>query len=396
MRFTNGIIIFFVIATVGVDEVLSTLFNYITPKKITCWESNCQLRCNDCSILNAGVANNFSCFQYATISVFECSDTFHRVEMTSEFFYKIEKAEVIKITKTDARRIKPHTFPSSTTLREIYLPENNISIIDEWAFGNMSALTHLYLNNNKLTLFNAFTIIDGLSIKYLNLGNNFLIYDDDNLLDDEVYDFKSITSLNLDGNKFRNISMGNYITHRELVKEVSMANNLLTLILPQYFEPLTNLEVLNLAFNKISSITQAFWNMMNLKTLILSHNSLIIFAENDFPPKGHSSLQYLAIDYNHLGKMANIMQYTSTLKKIAIEGNPWYCKCLRQYRRAFHNRSIQEVCADNVEHACIRSDTPCYVWFFSETAVQPDLQVKLDNLVTANNTYYCVLNEFDQ
>ncbi|XP_050507237.1 leucine-rich repeat-containing protein 70-like, partial [Diabrotica virgifera virgifera] len=334
MRFTNGIIIFFVIATVGVDEVLSTLFNH-TPKNISCWENNCQLRCNDCSILRAGVANNFLCFQYATISVFECSDSFHRVEMTKEFFLKIEKAEVIKITKTDARRIKKDTFPSSTTLRELYLPENNISIIDDWAFGNMSALTHLYLNNNKLTFFDAFKIIDGLSIKYLNLGNNSLIFDKLRL-DNEVYNFKSITYLNLDGNKLRNISMGDYITvikHRELVKEVSMANNLLTSITLGNFDPLTNLEILNLAFNNISDIDLAFYKMQKLTTLILSHNCISEFDNFAFPSPG--SLQYLAIDYNQLILMPNIMAHIGSLKKIAIDGNPWHCNCLKQYQELF-------------------------------------------------------------
>uniref|UniRef100_A0A6P7HI89 SLIT and NTRK-like protein 4 n=1 Tax=Diabrotica virgifera virgifera TaxID=50390 RepID=A0A6P7HI89_DIAVI len=254
----------------------------------------------------------------------------------------------------------------------------------------MSALTHLYLNNNKLINFDCLCIIDGLSIKYLNLGNNSLY--DDEYLDLKQYDFESITSLNLDGNKFKKISMRGYLTHLERVKEVSMANNLLTLIESDYFDPLTNLEVLNLAFNNISYIRKAFYNMRKLKTLILSHNSLSEFDNFDFPSP--SSLQYLAIDYNQLVLMPNIMEHTGSLKKIAIDGNPWSCKCLKQYRKVFHDRNIQEVCADDVKHACMTNihsnNNNCYIDVFSAA------QIKIVNLVTPNSTYYCVLNEFDQ
>uniref|UniRef100_A0A6P7GSY7 Leucine-rich repeat neuronal protein 1-like n=1 Tax=Diabrotica virgifera virgifera TaxID=50390 RepID=A0A6P7GSY7_DIAVI len=164
MRFKNGIIIFFVIAIV--DEVLSE-----NPDS-SCLETKCKtVKCSDCAILRAGQRSDNS-IEYKTITYFECSDNFRRVDIVHDLFDKLQKIEVIKITKTDARRLVEGTFRSSTTLRELYLPENNISIIDDYAFGHLTALTHLFLNNNKLKSFNSFMITEACNIKYLNLGNN--------------------------------------------------------------------------------------------------------------------------------------------------------------------------------------------------------------------------------
>uniref|UniRef100_A0A6P7FN44 Leucine-rich repeat-containing protein 15-like n=1 Tax=Diabrotica virgifera virgifera TaxID=50390 RepID=A0A6P7FN44_DIAVI len=390
MQFTNGIIIFFVIVTV--DEVLSKLFNYTTTKsESSCRETNCNtmLRCDDCSILRAGQSSNYFFIEKPFISIFVCSDYFNRVIITHELFDKLHKIEVIKITKTNAWRLQENTFPSSTTLRELYLSENNISIIDDFAFGHMTALTHLYLNNNKLKSFNAYTITSGFNIKYLNLGNNSF----EGLMDTALYNLKSLTYLNLDGNKFKNISMGKLINNLESVKVVSMANNLLTRITKEFFDPLINLEVLNLAFNKISDIGNAFRHMENLKTLILSRNHLTAFSKFDFPRMGHSSLQYLAIDYNQLLLMPNVLEGIPFLKKIAVDGNPWYCNCLKQYRKVFHDRNIQEVCGGDVKYRC-QDGNNCYRYDPVLSSIGAILDVENVNPDTPNSTYYCVLNEF--
>uniref|UniRef100_A0A6P7FAI6 Carboxypeptidase N subunit 2-like n=1 Tax=Diabrotica virgifera virgifera TaxID=50390 RepID=A0A6P7FAI6_DIAVI len=345
MRFKNGVIIFFVVAIV--DEVLSEIPDpFQIPDSSENPDSSCQetkcnvVKCTDCAILRAGQTSHYS-FEYKTLRYFECSDNFSRVDIVHELFDKLQSIQVIKITKTDARRLVEGTFRSSTTLRELYLPENNISIIDDFAFGHLTALTHLFLNNNKLKSFDAYSITEGINIKYLNLENNLF----EEMVDNALYNLKSLTYLNLDGNKFKNISMGKLINNPKPVKSVSMSNNLLTRIKSEFFDSLINIEDLNLAFNKICCIGDTFLLMEKLKTLILSHNNLAELDEFDIPRKMHSSLQYLAIDHNLITFMdSNVLDSLPSLKKIAIVGNPWYCNCLIDFRKGFQQRNIQEIC----------------------------------------------------
>ncbi|XP_050509039.1 carboxypeptidase N subunit 2-like [Diabrotica virgifera virgifera] len=386
MRFKNGIIIFFVAAIV--DEVLlenpelcETKFNTV--------------KCSDCGILRALQTSDYH-FEYKTITYFECSDYFRRVHIHNfrNIFDNLQKIEVIKITKTDARRLVEGTFRSSTTLRELYLPENNISIIDDYTFGHLTALTHLFLNNNKLKSFSSFKITEGFNIKYLNLGNNIF----EEMVDTALYNLKSLTYLNLDGNKFKNISMGKLINNPKTVKAVSMSNNLLTYIRLEFFDPLINLEDLNLAFNKISYIGSAFLYMEKLKTLILSYNNLAKLDTYDIPLLCHSSLEYLAIDHNLIMFIdLNVVDNLPFVKKIAIMGNPWYCNCLRNYRKALQERKIQEISASdyvNTKRTVCFADltTKCSISTskFVSVVLEDDRGLSLDT-----NTTSCHLNEFD-
>ncbi|XP_050516223.1 leucine-rich repeat transmembrane neuronal protein 3-like [Diabrotica virgifera virgifera] len=376
MRFTNGIIIFFVIATV--DEVLSKLFDHADKEGTDT---------KGCNIV----------YQNHTMSENICSDKFDSVQIANFINDPLMKVELIKISKTDARRIKAGTFPASNTLRQLYLPENNISIIDDDAFDFMSALTHLYLNNNKLKSFNAYIITAGFNIKYLDLGYNSF----EGMMDTALYNLKSLTYLNLDGNKFKNISMGKLINNVESVKEVSMAKNLLTRITNEFFDPLINLEVLNLAFNKISYIGGAFLFMENLKTLILSHNYLTRFDKFDIPLKRPSLLKNLAIDYNQLMFLSwEVLDAMPLLSKIAIYGNQWYCICIYDHRRDFANRfikPIKEVCnvrGGNGEY-CVDADTESCTRYDSALAASA-LNYDRDHplVYIPNITYNCVLDEF--
>ncbi|XP_050509042.1 leucine-rich repeat and death domain-containing protein 1-like [Diabrotica virgifera virgifera] len=222
------------------------------------------------------------------------------------------------------------------------------------------------------------------------------------MVDTELYNLKSLTYLNLDGNKFKNISMGKLINKPKTVKAVSMSNNLLTYIRLEYFDPLINLEYyLNLAFNKISYIGGAFMFLKKLNTLILSYNNLAKLDTYDIPFMCESSLEYIAIDHNLVMFIdtSEVLNDLPFLKKIAIMGNPWYCNCLRDFRKGLQERKIQEINDSDyvntkrtVCFADLTTNNKCSISTskFVSIVLEDDRGLPLNT-----NTTSCHLNEFE-
>ncbi|XP_072397410.1 osteomodulin-like [Diabrotica undecimpunctata] len=379
----NGII-FLVMAIV--DEALS----------VGCRRNNSVVKCSDSNILSSKSANT-NLGDLATVKYFECYDNFRlTVDIRQRVFEDFPNIEIIKITKTDARRLVAGTFYNSPTLRQLYLPDNNISIIEPEAFGFLIVLTHLYLNKNALKNFDPYAISLGDKIEYFDLGHNRFEY----IRESSLWNLKSLTYLNLDGNKLKEIRMNKIINNPNPVRVLWLSNNLFTRITREFFSGLFNIEVLNLAFNKIDSIVDAFLDLSKLKTLILTHNNLARFTDFIIPYEGLNRLKYLAIDHNQIMYQdPYFLNRLPILEKITIMGNPWYCNCLRDFREVVKRHFVQEKCdsdyIDTERPICLSdhmSNNTCNVKYNSQAAhnfVNDDRKLELDT-----DIIFCLISEF--
>ncbi|XP_072397885.1 uncharacterized protein [Diabrotica undecimpunctata] len=376
-------IIFFLITTI--DEALCV-----------CNRIGDAVKCSEEPSLRFATFNDTKLGNLSTVKYFQYySANRSQLWIQSTFMWGFKNVEIIKITHTDMRRLVSDTFYSHTECRELHLPDNNIAFIDVNAFGYLNKLTHLLLNQNALTAFNPITIGLAYNLKYLDLGHNRI----NKLPDTALYNLENLTYINLNGNRLKEIKLNKIVSFPKSIKVVWLSENLLLQVTRQFFADLVNIEVLNLSYNKIDSLVEAFNDLTNLKTLILTHNMITQFVPFLFPPNGLPKLENLAIDHNYVMVPPSILDVLPNLKKITIMGNPWYCNCLRDFREELKKLGIQEKCdsdyVDTERPICISdhmSNNTCNTVYNPQAAhnfVNDDKKLALDTDIA-----FCLISEF--
>ncbi|EGC39625.1 hypothetical protein DICPUDRAFT_147550 [Dictyostelium purpureum] len=192
----------------------------------------------------------------------------------------------------------------------IDLSFNNISNIPLDSFEKISKLEQLIMFNNNLTYIP--TTIETLrNLTILDLSHNRL---EDTCR--EMGNLKSLRELYLSNNLLSRFpTTGNLINLKKLVLD----NNKISTIPPECVEPLSQLQTLDLSFNKIEGIGSCIQRLKNLKQLNLSHNELI-----DIPNSLRHlvKLHSLSLDYNQISVLPDkIVASLPRLAKLTISNN---------------------------------------------------------------------------
>ncbi|RVE46213.1 hypothetical protein evm_009103 [Chilo suppressalis] len=174
----------------------------------------------------------------------------------------------------------------------VKLTENHIVNINNEAFAQLLHLTTLDLSHNHIEKLQpkSLNMARGNSLETVDLSNNKLL----NLQNDVFASLSNLTLLNLKNNKLTSLSEDCFSNLKEL-KILHLENNELT-SLNTALQPLKGLQLLDLSFNKIRSLSGYETNRLNgLTHLNVSYNELETVDANCFT----NSLELQVLDLSH-------------------------------------------------------------------------------------------------
>lgn len=186
-------------------------------------------------------------------------------------------------------------FSNFINLKVLRLNKNSISFIENFVFSNLKQLDMLDLSENKIQSIQP-ELFDNLNnLRTLNLEKNSM-----KILPPELLaNLKKLELLNLSSN-FLSSNWINFMTFKGLfnLRLLDLSYNKLTSLENSIFSDLTSLEMLDLKNNLIESVSMdTFANLTYLTSLVLSHN----FIKNvNFSLNSLSNLNVLSLDFNEI------------------------------------------------------------------------------------------------
>ncbi|XP_067855418.1 wu:fc23c09 [Heptranchias perlo] len=227
----------------------------------------------------------------------------------------------------------PTDLPS--TLEELMLNSNNISMMSSQVWAKCKNLKTISLNNNRITDESippgAFNPVQNLHVIKMNhnlltavpadfstsLRELFLEGNQIRKLPDNVFtDSSALIYLNLHNNQLNNKGIGKKaFLHMSKLEYLDLGKNALTVIpklLPR------SLKKLILQANSITSVRKdAFQNMLKLEEIYLAHNQISLVAIGAF--KGLAGLRHLDLSHNRLAQVPR--QLPLTLQYLYLHSN---------------------------------------------------------------------------
>lgn len=185
----------------------------------------------------------------------------------------LKHLEIIDLSNNKVVALAPELFQdASEVIKDIYLQNNSISVLASGLFANLKYLTTLDLSRNRLTSawITATTFSGLIRLVLLNLGHNRISKLDPSLFSD-LY---TLQILNLEHNEIETLPPGTFAPMKNLHTLVLSYNKIKAL--PAFsLNDLDVLSLLSLDNNEIDDIdVEAFRNMSSLQDLNLNGNKL--------------------------------------------------------------------------------------------------------------------------
>ncbi|XP_045480876.1 chaoptin [Harmonia axyridis] len=186
--------------------------------------------------------------------------------------------EEIYLSFNNIRTIKQHTFVELPSLQEIFLDDNKIESLERRAFMNLENLKELDLKGNRISQISYETFQNLPELEYLDISYNKMTKFDFTMFDQ--VGTLAMFHVNMSHNNLKNLHFGS--TEAEFG---AMGAH-------------TNVKVLDLSFNNISSISRAFFKPaeLSLTHLYISSNKILNVSMEVFGNMPH--LQLLDISDN--------------------------------------------------------------------------------------------------
>lgn len=223
----------------------------------------------------------------------------------------MSRLALIDLSKNSLKRVRVSYFLENTQLKYLYLSDNQIELVEEYALSTQSSLTVIDLSYNKLSFFNR-------SI----FGQNYLfelqelMLDHNNLLRLEVYMNRDMYGgIYLSSNRFPIVPMSISI-QSSAITNLELSNNSITYLTQINFHVCNQLKYVNLSSNNIISIQdKSFFNLVILIKLDLSSNSLTHLTNLTFA--GLINIEYMNLSNNRIEQLPYDvfyeLKYLSTL-----------------------------------------------------------------------------------
>ncbi|KAF6205448.1 hypothetical protein GE061_019620 [Apolygus lucorum] len=210
-------------------------------------------------------------------------------------------------------------FSSLRRLKELYIHDNEISMVTDRALAGLKHLTHFDLSNNKVVALPPELFRDCAdSIQEIYLQNNSI-----SLLSPGLFaNLNQLLDLDISHNQLTSawINSGTFSGLIRLVL-LNLSHNRITKLDPSLFHDLYTLQILNLEHNSIEAVpADTFTPMNNLHTLVLSHNKIKFL---DFHAlNGLFVLSLLSLDNNMLEDVhPEAFRNCSGLRDLNLNGN---------------------------------------------------------------------------
>lgn len=241
---------------------------------------------------------------------------------------------ILKMSNNSLREIPSGFFENASQLKEVYLNDNEISLINDLP-SNLSVLD---LSNNNLHMIPP-ALSSHSNLYKLNLSHNFIdsnspfvIHHMNHLIDLDfsfnhlrtvnanfVVNLSNLTELRLENNEIRHLELRAFQNLTRL-KRLNLANNKISTVKRYHFDGISELLYLNLHNNTISSLDgDIFAPILNLNSLILSKNLLL-----DVPAALYvlGNLENLNLEKNKISKVRKfVLDNLTNLRNLNLANN---------------------------------------------------------------------------
>ncbi|KAE8573499.1 toll-like receptor 6 [Halyomorpha halys] len=210
-------------------------------------------------------------------------------------------------------------FSALRRLKELYIHDNEISMVTDRALAGLRHLTHFDLSNNKIVALPPELFRECAdSIKEIYLRNNSI-----SVLSPGLFaNLNQLIALDLSRNQLTSawINSGTFSGLIRLVL-LNLSYNKISKLDPSFFHDLYTLQILNLEHNSIEAILpDTFTPMNNLHTLVLSHNKISYL--DAYALNGLYVLSLLSLDSNQLENIhAEAFKNCTSLQDLNLNGN---------------------------------------------------------------------------
>lgn len=250
-------------------------------------------------------------------------------------FSMLPELEEIDLGGNVLTNIPPNLFGgiTSRSFRRLSLKGNKVKRLE--GFQSLNRLMELDLSGNVLEDLSQSSFSGLDSLRLLNLSNNAIL----NIQSSTFGSLPSLEILDLSGNRLQTLDGNIFGSSGAHLKQLLLAKNNLGVLQPHLFDPIGNVRVVDVSFNKLTYFDEnVFPPLKKINKFFLSHNSI-----EHFPLKAYELLRTLtevAIDHNKLTFLLAPTINVRRLRKISLQGNPWQCPCFDEITNFLAQKSV--------------------------------------------------------
>ncbi|KAM9361257.1 leucine-rich repeats and immunoglobulin-like domains protein 1 [Symphorus nematophorus] len=298
---------------------------------------------------------------------------------------ELVSVETLDLSNNDITELRGHCFPAGLQIRDLYLSNNKISMLELGALDHLGStlqvlrlsrnrisqipvrafqlprLTQLELNRNRIRQVEGLTFQGLSSLEVLKLQRNSI----SKLTDGAFWDLAKMKVLHLDYNSLTEVNSGSLYGLTSL-QQLFLSNNSIAHINADGWKFCQKLRELNLSYNNLTRLDEGSLAVLgDLHTLRLGHNSISHITEGAF--RGLKAVRILELDHNDISGTIEdtngAFSGLDSLNKLTLFGN----KIKSVAKKAFSGLETLEHL--NLGDNAIRS-------------IQPDAFSKMKNLKT--------------
>ncbi|XP_046740818.1 chaoptin-like [Diprion similis] len=242
----------------------------------------------------------------------------HITELDDDAFLGLgESLEILELSFAFAMDVFPrHALKPLKNLLWMVLDNNNFQVLDTTAFYSFQKLRYVNLESNRLQYLPEQIIHSSihLELRDVKLGYNFL----ETIPSNTFHNLTELRSLDLSGNRIHFLTPSSISSCRKLVT-VSLAQNKIAHLSPATFSQLSSLQFLHLEFNYLGKL-----NLDSIHdsgsddfTLNVSFNAIGSIIPGDLP-----TLRHLDLSFNNITSLPGpAFNGTPNLRTLDLRGN---------------------------------------------------------------------------
>nr|XP_020488767.1 leucine-rich repeats and immunoglobulin-like domains protein 1 [Labrus bergylta] len=231
---------------------------------------------------------------------------------------ELVSVETLDLSNNDITELRGHCFPSPLQIRDLYLSNNKISVLELGALDHLGStlqvlrlsrnrisqipvrafqlprLTQLELNRNRIRQVEGLTFQGLSSLEVLKLQRNSI----SKLTDGAFWDLAKMKVLHLDYNSLAEVNSGSLYGLTSL-QQLFLSNNSIARINADGWKFCQKLRELNLSYNNLTRLDEGSLAVLgDLHALRLGHNSISHITEGAF--RGLKAVRILELDHNDI------------------------------------------------------------------------------------------------
>ncbi|KAM8917333.1 leucine-rich repeats and immunoglobulin-like domains protein 1 isoform 2-T2 [Spinachia spinachia] len=231
---------------------------------------------------------------------------------------ELSSLETMDLSNNDLTELRGHCFPAGLQVRDLYLTNNKISMLELGALDHLGStlqvlrlsrnrisqipvkafqlpkLTQLELNRNRIRQVEGLTFQGLSSLEVLKLQRNSIT----KLTDGAFWDLAKMKVLHLDYNSLSEVNSGSLYGLSSL-QQLFLSSNYIARINPDGWKFCQKLRELNLSHNNLTRLDEGSLAVLgDLHSLRLGHNSISHITEGAF--RGLKAVRILELDHNDI------------------------------------------------------------------------------------------------